>query len=133
MNVTLSVQVPDALSTARRRVTSYWTRILDWLFEARAEQVYAVDRLDLARRLDDRESAIQLPIYREMQVCGCPCCRKHLPPLLEAEEIDQAEGAERERARQHVEAAGEYVKPTIALLDAALVKEASYEKSEAAA
>lgn len=132
MMLELRVHVPDHLTTARKRVSGYWTKVLDFLFETQAEHVSARDRLQTASLYDDRESELEAAVYAHMQACPCECCRRLLPLLLRADQLDRLERESHERARAHVEAAGEYVRPTIALLDGALVKESSYEKGMAA-
>jgi hypothetical protein len=130
--VELRVSVPDNLTTPAKRVRGYWLKLLDFLFETRAEQVYARERLDLASLYDDQESELEQAAYAHMQQCPCECCRRLLPLLLRAERLDHLERESHERARAHVEAAGEYIKPTIQLADGALVAESSYSKRVAA-
>lgn len=65
--------------------------VQDTLFGALAELLHGRDRLDLAAQYDDQESAIEQTVFADMRRCGCRCCGRHLPRLLQADKFDHSE------------------------------------------
>lgn len=95
----------------RRTTTGQRARTLteqDLTFEALGANVAAEHDLEMAGRFDDRQRAIQRPVFVAMSRCGCACCRVNLPVLLRANEYDRAERQQgwQEAGREWREAAG---------------------------
>lgn len=70
---------------------SLYLGLQDLAFEALTELRYGLDRLTQAGQYDDQETAIEQEVYRDMRVCGCACCRLHLPRLLRSDGFDHQE------------------------------------------